>query len=320
MAWEYETLFDVEDMSRMSPLEQLAMMEDGDRWTRESTGIRKGQMGYRTRTIKAGPRLEAEIYPIFGKEAEDKARRAKEYLTPEKIQRHNDEQQRRKLVRLIDANFGAGDLSLTLTYEGEAPGFERCEKDVKNFVERVRRRRKKKGLPDMKYIYAIEDVEEGRKKNTHCHLITTGDLSREELREIWEKRNRRKNKPEGMAGFCNIDILQPGKEGLEAIARYLYNQNRERDGQNRERKGKRKYSPSKNLKKPKTRISDTKVSTGKVKRLSRTFVNDESEARRIMEKLYPGYEYVRGTAKTSDIVDGVYIRVLMRKRGGQGHV
>lgn len=307
-------LFDLEDLDRMTPLERMAQIEGGERWKQESTGIRRGKMGYRTRTIKAGPRLEAEIYPIFGREEEEKARRAKESLTPEKIQRHNDEKQRRQLIRLMDANFGAGDLSMTLTYEGKAPGFERCEKDVRNFIERVRRRRRKKGLPEMKYIYAIEDVEEGREKNTHCHLITQGDMSREELREIWEARNRRKNKPEGMAGFCDIDELQPGKEGLEAIARYLYNQNRERAGQGRERKGKRKYSPSKNLKKPKTRTSDTKVTSGKVKKLSHVFATDESEARRIMEALYPGYEYVRGSAKGSDVItDGVYIRVLMRR-------
>ncbi len=316
MAWEYEMLFDVEDMDRLTPLERMSRMEEGERWIQEKCGIRKGRLGYRTTTIKAGPRLEAEIYPLIGRETENIARAARQNLTPEKIQRYNDEKQRRKLVRLIDANFGRGDLSLTLTYEGKAPGFERCEKDVKNFIERVRRRRRALGLPEMKYIYAIEDVEEGRKKNTHCHIITQGDLNREELKRIWDKRNQRKRGlSDGMAGFCDIDELQPGKEGLEAIARYLYDQNRERPGQGRERKGKRKYSPSKNLKKPKTRRSDTKVTASRVKRLSQVFATDESEARRIMEALYPGYEYVRGSAKGSDIItEGVYIRVLMRKK------
>lgn len=306
MAWEYEILFDVDDMDGLTPLERVTAMEHGDRWKPEGTGIRKGRMGYRTRTIKAGPRLEAEIYPIFGREQEERARAARASLTPEKIQRHNDEQARRNLVRLMDANFGDGDLSLTLTYAGTAPGFRQVIRDTKNFIARVRRQRKRMGLPEMKYIYAVEDVAEGRAKNTHVHLVTTGDLPAEELRRIWEKGRGWA----GQHGFCDCDQLQPGKEGLEALARYIYDQNK---GRTRE-KGQRKYSCSKNLKKPKTRISDTKVSAGRVKRLSRVFACDESEARRIMEQIYPGYEFVRGSARGSDIIEGIYVRVLMRRR------
>jgi len=306
MSWEYEVLFDVQDMDGLTPLEKATMMDTGDRWKAEHSGIRKGKSGYRTRTIKAGPRLEAEIYPIFGREEEQKARRAKENLTPEKIQRYNDEKARRNLVRIIDANFGRGDYHVTLTYAGRAPGWDRAVKDVRNFIEKVRRLRKKKGLPEMKYIYAMEDAEEGREKRIHCHMIMQGDIPREQIEKLWTKNGK-------SMGYCNCDELQPGKEGLEAIARYLYNQ---RPGLPRE-KGKRKYKSSKNLKKPKTRISDTKMTRGKVKRLSEVFGRDDSEARRIMEKLYPGYEYVRASAKRSDVTEGIFVRVLMRRMEGR---
>ena len=305
--WEYELLFDVEDMESMTPLEAAARMEAGDRWKTEETGVRRGRMGYRTRTTKAGPRLEAEIYPIFGKEQEETAREAKQRITPERIRKHNDEQARRKLVRLMDANFGRGDYSLTLTYEGEAPGWERAQRDTANFIERVKRLRRKLGLPEMKYIYALEWSAGDREKRTHCHLVTQGDIPREYLEQMWNQEGRNRVR----RGFVNCDELQPTKEGLEALARYLYNQN---PGLPRQ-KGQRKYSCSRNLRKPKTRISDTKVTGGKVKKLAHVFGTDESEARRIMERLYPGYEYVRGSAKGSDVItDGVYIRVLMRKR------
>jgi hypothetical protein len=314
LAWEYEILFDVDDMDgmeRLTPLEREARLADPDRWKQESSGIRKGSMGYRTRTIKAGPRLEAEIFPLFGREAETRARDAKKRITPEKIQKYNDEKARRNLIRLMDANFGAGDLHITLTYEGEQPEWQRAEKDVKNFIGRLRRYRQKMGLPALKYIYALEDRAEDREKRTHCHFVTTGDMDRVEVERIW-KEGTGKRKGSG-AGFANCDTLQPTREGLEALARYIYDQNK---GAPRE-KGRKKYVPSKNLTKPKTRTSDTKVSKGRVKKLSHVFATDESEARRIMESLYPGYEFVRGTAKGSDIItDGVYIRVLMRKKGG----
>ena len=301
MSWEYGILFDVTDMDGLTPIEQAARMEEGDRWRETGTDLRRGQKGYRTKTTKAGPRLEAEIYPIFGKEERDRAREAKRNLTPEKIQKHNDEKARKQLVRLMDANFGAGDLSLGLTYKVN-PGQDRVEKDVRNFVDRLRRARARKGLPELKYIYAIEWVEDGKEKRPHCHFVTQGDISAEELKKIWGTDT----------GFCNVDTLQPDREdGLEALARYIYDQN---PGTPRE-KGKRKYSCSKNLKKPKTRVSDTKATRATVKRLSGVFETDPREARRIMEKLYPGYEYIRGSARRSDVVDGVYIRVLMRKAG-----
>ena len=302
--WEYEALFDVTDLDGLTPLERAARMESGDRWKEEDTRAGKGKMCYRTRTIKAGPRLEAEIFPIFGKGETETARAAKKNMTPEKIQQHNDERQRRKLVRLLDANFSSGDLHITLTFAGRAPGWDRAKKDVENFRKRLAREREKRGLPPLKYIYALEDGEEGRDKRIHCHFVTTGDMSREDLERIW--RNGKRDCP----GFANCDTLQPDKEGLDKLGRYIYNQN---PGKPRE-KGKRKYSCSKNLKKPKTRTSDTKVTKAKVKRLSDVFSTDPTESRRIMEKLYPGYEFVKGTAYRSDIINGVYIRVLMRKR------
>lgn len=72
---------------------------------------------------------------------------------------------------------------------------------------------------------------------------------------------------------------------------------------------------SRNLKKPKQRTSDTKVSNGRVKRLAHDFPNS---AKGIMEKLFPGYGHVQTIMRYSDIVDGVYIRAVMRKipKGG----
>jgi len=290
VGWEYEALFDVEDMSGLTALERAARMADGDRWETRETGIRIGRMGYRTRTTKAGPRLEAEIYPIFGREQEREARRQKQSATPEKIRRNNEERARRKLIQLMDANFGDEDLHVTLTY-AETPEWGRAQRDVKNFVRKIKRLRAKRGLQEMKYIYAIEDDEDGTKKRIHAHMVMSGGISREEIEEIWQK------------GYANCDRLQPTNEGLEAIARYISKQNRE--------KSRRKWSSSKNLTKPKTRTSDTKLSNARVKRLARGF---DGEAREIMERIYPGYDFVRSQVRYSDVVDGAYIRVLMRRR------
>ena len=91
-SWIYEGLFDV------LPEEGGDLLTEF--WKKEDTSIRIGSMGYRTRTIKAGTRLEAEIYPIFGRQQEATAGEARRNITPERQQQQNtDHRQDRPLVR-----------------------------------------------------------------------------------------------------------------------------------------------------------------------------------------------------------------------------
>ena len=281
--WEYANLFDV----------QADALDEPRIWRTEPTELRVGRMGYRTKTTKAGPRLEADIYPIWGKEEQRKARAAKKNQTPEAVRRNNEERAKRYLVQLADTNFGANDLHVTLTYAGTPPEYEQARRDMRNFCDRVRRLRKKRGLDPLKYIYSIEDDEDGRKHRIHIHMLTNGGISREELEALWAK------------GYANADRLQPNENGLEAVARYLTKQQRNR----------RRWVSSKNLKKPKVRISNTKTSNAKVRRIARDF---ENEAKEVMEKLYPGYQFVSAKVFYSDIVSGVYIRTVMRKKPERG--
>ena len=78
-----------------------------------------------------------------------------------------------------------------------------------------------------------------------------------------------------------------------------------------ERAGLHMWCASKNLKKPKERTSDTKMTTRKVKMIATNF---NQMAREIMERVYPGYSLEDCRVLFSDIVDGVYIRCVMRRR------
>ena len=60
---------------------------------------------------------------------------------------------------------------------------------------------------------------------------------------------------------------------------------------------------------------DCKCSNARVKRLTSDISH---RAKEIMEKLYPGYRFVQCIVKYSDIVDGVYIRCVMRKNEIKG--
>ena len=290
MSWEFEDLFDVDATRQQSDPGAWGM---DSFWRDFPTEIRVGRMGYRTRTIKAGPRLEVEVFPIFGRETAGKARAAKRNLTPEAVQRNNEERSKRNLIRLIDANFDERDIHLTLTYLGNPPKYDKAMTDVKNFLRAVKRKREKNGLDPLKYIYTIEGHEDGTRERIHVHMVMNGGIGREELENIWGK------------GYANADHLQPNENGLEALARYITKQ----------QKNRRKWARSRNLKKPKQRTSDTKVSNARVKRMAVDFPNS---AKAIMEKLYPEYTHVQTEMRYSDIVDGAYIRCVMRRKPGGG--
>ena len=288
MSWEYEGLFDAIPETGEDSL--LAAY-----WRSEATNIRIGSMGYRTKTVKAGTRLEAEIYPVFGRSMEAIARKEKLNLTRERQMQLNTKRAKRRLVLLMENNFSYDeDIHVTLTYAGEEPDEKRCRKDVRNFLNRVKRLREKRKLPELKYIYAIGHDQNQR---IHVHMVTTGGIGRDELEKIWQK------------GYANTIRLQKQGGGLQGMANYLYRQN-EKARDRGERAGCHMWSGSRNLKKPKEHGSDSKFSNRKVKMIARSF---DGNAKEIMERTYPGYLLERCTVAFSDVVDGVYIRCVMRK-------
>lgn len=301
MAWEYEGLFDV------LPPETQTLMDDF--WKTEATAARIGTMAYRTQTTKAGTRLEAEVYPIFGRQAEQTARAGRERMTPERQQQLNTRRSKRWLVLLMENNFRVEeDIHVTLTYAGEEPDYLRVKKDVRNFLERIKRLREKRHLPDLKYIYAIGRDADQR---IHCHCVMNGGIERDELEEIWKKGNKRRKYKHGVA---NAYRLQEYGKGLQGIANYLYKQN-EKARDRGERFHMHMWCASKNLKKPRVRTSDTKMSNRKVKMIATNFQN---MAKEIMERVYPGYSLEDCRVLFSDIVEGVYIRCVMRQNKKEG--
>ena len=287
MGWEYEGLFDVIPSGGEDLLAAY--------WKTEATATRIGSMGYRTRTIKAGTRLEAEVYPIFGRSMEQTARREKLNLTRERQSQLNTKRAKRKLVLLMENNFSYDrDIHVTLTYAGSEPSLDRCRKDIRNFLLRVKRQREKRGLEELKYIYSIGH-DAGQR--IHVHMVMNGGIGRDELEKMWGK------------GYANTIRLQAQGGGLQGMAAYLYRQN-EKARDNGERAGFHMWSGSRNLKQPKEHVSDTKISNRKVKKAAIDF---GAAGKAIMEKTYPGYVLESWQVLFSDVVDGVYIRAVMRR-------
>ena len=286
MGWEFEDLFN------------NTRTGDGG-FLEEPSFIQVGRMGYRRRTTVSGPRIDAEVFPVFGRAQRGELRRAKSQATREAQKRANDERSRLHLIQLVEANFSEKDVSITLSYEGQPPEPSRVEKDVRNFLARVKRARAKAGLPDLKYIYSIGGDEMPSAgysgKRPHVHMILSGGIGRDQLEKIWGK------------GIANADRLQPRSDGLGGIAVYLTKQKQDRP----EKPGARKWRGSKNLKQPVRRSRDARMPNSRVRRIAYDFRNEAAE---VMEKLYPGYRLQDCQVRYSDIVDGVYIRCVLRRR------
>lgn len=114
-------------------------------------------------TCIAGAVLDRTIKLTYGS-VNGKFRRKKENPTPEKVQENNDRIAIRKLARVINANFGPGDVHVVLT-DAEGMTEEEALKERALFLRRMRREYKKLGV-EMKAVWTTEMTP-----RSHHHMI-----------------------------------------------------------------------------------------------------------------------------------------------------
>ena len=325
-----------------------AIFRDEVRTAEEAVGrVLPGVLRYRTKTTKSGEMLESEVFPIWETGAE--AKRARKAVTREAQRRLNDRNAVRKLVRLVSCNFGREDLMVTLTYGDERiPGFREVQRDVRNFLRRMKDRRMKAGLGELKYIYSVEGfrheaesvAEQGelpgvfdqaaeiieRKGGSKTNVFDTrlGILRTQSLRvsprphvHMILSGGLDRDAIEGLwgRGWANCKRLQPDRyTGLEAVSRYMVKSWRGSALSDEAERpdgypGKRWYG-SRNLTKPKVTVSDWKMSRRRVAKAVEEIADMPGT---IFNQAYPGYELVDIQVKSSEFVSGVYIYARMRK-------
>ena len=282
-----------------------------------SPGWAAGVLAQRTRATYAGPMLDVDAFPIWDTRTARVARsEAQRERHREALRRQNQKNARRRLEQLVNANFGEGDLILTHEYaHGKQPASdEEAARDIRNYIARVKYRRGKLGLPEMRYIYITERTQ-SREYGVrwHHHIIMSGGIGRDQAEALWTKKH---------GGISNARIAQPTQMHLTGFSRYLVmdkrNRTMETDGKNPQEKAMhRGWNGSKNLAQPKERESDKRISIRKAQRVAEA-MGDFEKAKEIMEKCYPGYELLEVTAKTSRWTVGVYIRAKMRRRRDDG--
>lgn len=250
-------------------------------------------MKVREKRIRSGKMFEAEFY-LISSNGRRYSRGSKKRVSRAVQKKLNDKNARKKLRRLIEANFRAEeDYYCTFTYtDAEMPEtYAACKRDVNNFFKRIRRARKKAGLPDLRYIYVIE-----KKKRFHIHLIINGGLKRKEIKKLWGKGDVKK-----------VEELQEGANGFEAIAKYFY-----KEWNNGILPGNRKrYTPSRNLKQPKEPPpKDGVFKMRYLEKLCKERIDDSD----FWERRYKGNRFIGAEAVYNEDYGTWSLSVTMRRR------
>ena len=267
--------------------------KDGTYWKKTPTDIPLGRNGYRVHTFGAGEMLHIGIYPIHSNRVIRVAKGLSGTTDSQKVV--NWRHSRERLILIAETNFVEGkDTFLTLTYAGALPDFDRCQKDVANFIRCLRRHLQKSGT-ELRYIYSIAE-DDG--KRIHVHLIIGGKIDIAVLKTKWKH------------GLIDVELLDNSDHGVSGIAKYLHEQN-DRSRKDPAWASRHTWQGSQNLSEPVERVSDSKVSNRQVKLLATDL---KCYAKDILEHLYPGYYLINyNDPKSSDYFDeGLYFEFIMR--------
>ena len=256
--------------------------------------LRSGIVGYRTRTVTAGAYKYVSCYPIWATRSE--ARKAREKIDeirskPAQV-RINWKNAQLKFEQLVNANFGAGDLFVTLTYSSaEQPTDEaQAKADLRNYLARVRYLRARRGLDPLRFVCVMEKTSTGK---YHFHMIMGSGLDRDEVERLWRR------------GFVNSRRCQTEEAGLAGLANYM---TKLKPGQT---KGWRKWTCSRNLIRPTATVADHKFTRRRVERIAEAM---QAEGRQIFEKQFSGWQVIDDIVmRASDFVAGAYIYARLRK-------
>lgn len=242
---------------------------------------------YREKKYTCGEYLDVYVYPVYRRPG---TRGRKAQPTSAVQQRLNQRHAEEKLTRLLHANFTDQDIALHLTYADSPEDDEQVKRELRNFLRRVKYRRDKLGLPEIRYVAVTERSGTGR---VHHHIVMSGDMDRDEVEKLWN------------LGYANSRRLQFNEQGLTALGKYI-----SKDGIGESRVFYKRWSASKNLIDPPPEISDSRVRS---RRRAEAMAQQERE---LWERLYPGYALSDVSRFHSDEAAGVYLFARLYRKDG----
>lgn len=242
---------------------------------------------YREKRHKCGKYLEVDVFPVLEYQHGRSKKRKPTSEVQKNLNRINAE---KKLARLLSTNFTSRDIRFDLTYNPDnlPASPEDAQRQMQNFLRRVKRFRKRMGLSELKYV-AVTEVGKNNGR-VHHHIIMSGGVSISDLAELWGR------------GYTTAKPLQFNETGLVGMAYYFVIMKEPVLG--------KRWCSSKNLEKPKESQRDGVISKRKVKEICENMGEDNG----LFEKLYPGYLLSEINTYYNGVNGGYYVTVIMREK------
>ncbi len=256
---------------------------------------------------------EVDIFPMT-ESAEShrrrKGKRNKKQKESEPKQKNlNDKNSKRYFIQLANLNFASDPkgLHVTVTYSDEflPQTLKEAEKEVTNYLRRIKSARKKAGLPLLKYILVTEHsgADDDHPVRVHHHIIMNGGLERDDVENLWRKPRKKGEKQGQKIGYANADRLQANEEGIAALCVYL----------SKHPNRKKRWTSSHNLERPVSSRNDTKYTKKQVEKWAK-----EPPTKEFWEKKYKGWtptsEEYGVTFEFNDVTAEWSIYLKLRKK------
>lgn len=268
--------------------------------------LQKGKANgvYATKEQFADEQLEIEYYPEFTRtQAKAEGIKPIDKRKQQKAQKElNGRLARKRFWQLCEHNFKEGDLWVTLTYSDAPASIEVANANMQKFLRNVNAKRKRKGLPNAKYVYVTEEVDEDEKVvRIHHHLLMDSLLDADTVMTTWKHGGRNEYR-----------WIEKDENGIEGAIRYMVKP----VADTKRKKHKKRWSCSTNLEQPpqrkhhQTRPRDIDKMVA-----SHDYISEyvESVKTRGGKLRYEGYVYTDSNVYYNSFNGRYYIRVRMRK-------
>lgn len=265
-------------------------MEDMHEWFIENLFQHRKKVIYALKEITAGDQFEIEIYPQF-RSMDEVPPEGRTIKKDNKAQKNlNDKNARKYVERLINENFSDRDIWMTLTYDdAHLPpdgDVDAAIKNVQKYIRRINYQRKKRGLPNAKYVY-VTAYNPDAEIRWHHHIVMDGALDMETVESCWKQSSRNE-----------VRRLQTDENGLSGMANYIVEE------KNRVPSEKR-WNSSQGLRDPRIKVVHSKrpATGGSYKKIGSFvdgMVKDRDSIPEILKKWYPDMDFTNANVYYND--------------------
>lgn len=275
-------------------------------WILENMFAHGKKAVYALKEITAGDQFEIEIYPQFRRMDEVPKEGQRIVKDNSKAQKNlNDKNARKYVERLINQNFSDRDIWLTLTYDDEHlppdGDIDAAIKNMQNYIRRVNYQRKRRGLPNAKYVYVTE-YNENAEIRWHHHIVMDGALDMDTVEGCWKQSSRNE-----------VRRLQKDENGLSGLSNYMVKEKKRI-------KSEKRWNSSQGLQDPNIRVVHSKQpekGKGSYKPIGKYvdgIIKNQDTIKEVLAGWYPEFDYTNADVYYNDFNYMFYIRARMRRR------